>query len=83
MYMAGIINFGIDSSDHVLLPERCLSLRLSWEGLEQGNFTPPGDAQIIGGTAGYFSLESANDSELRIPKAELGEYGVQLVTLCL
>ncbi len=39
--------------------------------MEQGNFTPPGDVLIVrvGKTAGYFSLQSAIDSELKIPKA--------------
>ncbi len=42
IWMAGIVNFGIDSSNHILLPEHALALQLYWDGVDKGNFTPMG-----------------------------------------
>ncbi|KJA17595.1 hypothetical protein HYPSUDRAFT_206060 [Hypholoma sublateritium FD-334 SS-4] len=39
IYMAGIVNFGADTSGHILLPEKCLALDLNWDGILAGNFT--------------------------------------------
>ncbi len=40
IWMAGIVNFGIDSSNHILLPENALALQLHWDRVHEGNFTP-------------------------------------------
>ncbi len=60
--------------------ERCFNQGYPGMVWNRGNFTPPGDVLIVGRTAGYFSLQSAIDSELKIPKAELGEQAVQIRT---
>ena len=78
---AGIVNFGIDTNNHIMLPEHSLSLRLDWHGLEEGNFTPSGNVVTYPGNPYHFKLESKKG--FRIPKAELEEHGMQLVSLYL
>ncbi len=80
--MTGIVNFGVDTTGHILLPEQCLALKLIWSGLWEGNMTPgSGDVTIQSGKPLNFKLESKKGS--KIPKAELEEHGVQLVSLYL
>ena len=79
--MAGIVNFGIDSSNHILLPEHALALQLHWDRVHEGNFTPLGNVITLRGLPILFKLKFKIG--LRIPKAELGEHGVQLVTMHL
>ncbi len=80
--MAGIVNFGIDSNNHILLPEYPLALQLSWDGIEEGKLTPSfGNVYILSGNPTHFKLESKTG--FKIPKAELEEHGIQLVTIHL
>ena len=78
----GIVNFGIDSSDQILLPrEVCFALKLFWDGLPQGNLSPSGNVKMLSGAPSTFILESKVG--LKIPKAELAEHGIQFVSLYL
>ena len=80
--MTGIVNFGVNTTGHILLPEQCLALKLVWRGSWEGNLTPgSGDATIQAGNPLNFKLESKKGSE--IPKAELEEHGMQLISLYL
>ncbi len=76
--MMGIINFGADNDGHILLPERCFALRLTWNGLQQGNFFPVGKAAILPGIPATFMLNSKK--ELKVAKADLEKHGMQLVS---
>ncbi len=80
--MVGIVNFGVDSNGRILLPEQCLALRLYWDKLEKGSFTPSGKVQIRSGQPYSFKLEFKNGKS-EMPKAELEEHGMQFVSLYL
>ena len=79
--MAGIVNFGFDGSNHILLPTYAFALRLDWHGLEIGHFTPSGNVYIHSGQPICFELKSKMG--YRIPKARLQKLGVQLVSMYL
>ncbi len=49
IWMHGIINFGSDTNGNILLPEKCIALKLDWDGTEEGNFTPSENARINSG----------------------------------
>ena len=79
--MLGIVNFGVDTSNHILLPEQCFALDISWEGLQSGIFSPPGNAEIRAGGPSHFRLNCKKG--LKIPKNEVEKHGMQLVSLYL
>ncbi len=79
--MYGIINFGVNSSGNIQLPQRAMALSLLWNGLSERNFTPSGNVEIRSGMVSSFILKSKKGFE--IPKAQLEEHGLQLVTLYL
>ncbi len=77
----GIVNFGSDTSGNILLPEKCIALRLDWDGTEEGNFTPSEKVKIISGQPSGFVLKSKKG--FKIPKGDLGKHGMHLVSLYL
>ncbi|KJA25459.1 hypothetical protein HYPSUDRAFT_37447 [Hypholoma sublateritium FD-334 SS-4] len=79
--MIGIINFGIDASNHILLPRYPLALKLDWDGVEKGNFIPSGNVVIMPGPP--FTMKLHSKKGFKIPKAELEEHGMQLISLYL
>lgn len=70
--MSGIVNFGVDNSGHILLPEQCMALKLNWDGVDEGNLIPSGNMMIRSGTPAGFSLNS--NKGLKIPQSELEEH---------
>lgn len=79
IHIQGIVNFGVDNSGYILLPDQCFALDLHWHsGLQEGNFTPSGDVEIRSGTPSSFVIESMKGSKMH--KDELEEYGMQLVS---
>ncbi len=81
IHMLGIMNFGIDSNNHILLSEQCFPLSLNWSGLQEGNFTPSGTVVINSGLPLHFYLKSKIG--FKIHKAELEEHGIQIISLYL
>ncbi len=81
IWMYGIINFGSDTSGNILLPQNCFALKLNWNGIQKGNFTPSEDVMIRSGKPLSFTLKSKKG--FKIPKEELKEHGMQLVFLYL
>ena len=81
IHMLGIINFGIDNKDYILLSEQCFPLSLNWSGLQEGNFTPSGTVMINSGVPLHFCLKSTIG--FKIHKAELENHGMQLISLYL
>ena len=80
--MLGMVNFGINASNEILLPDYALAMKLDWDRVEEGNFTPSArNVFIYSGGSSCIKLKSQKGS--RIPIAELEDHGVQLVTLHL
>ena len=79
--MLGIVNFGVDTSNHILLPEQCFALDISWDGLQSGIFSPPGNVEIRAGGPSHFRLKCKKG--LKIHKNEVEKHGMQLVSLYL
>ncbi len=79
--MRGILNFGVDDNNQILLPEQCFAVKLYWDGLQQGNFVPSGSTRTMPGTPAVFKLEYKKG--LKIHKTELERHGMRLVSLYL
>ncbi|KJA23039.1 hypothetical protein HYPSUDRAFT_40166 [Hypholoma sublateritium FD-334 SS-4] len=79
--MLAIVNFGVDTSGHILLPEQCFALDISWDGLQSGIFSPPGSVEIRAGAPANFLLKSKKG--FKIHKDEVEKHGMQLVSLYL
>ncbi len=81
--MAGIVNFGIDSNNNILLPIHAFALRLFWNGLERGYFIPQASEDVYTDAGQPISFRLESKIGYRIPKAALEEFGVQLVSMYL
>ena len=79
--MLGIINFGVDTTGHILLSSQCFGLDITWDGLQEGRFSAPENVELRAGGAAQFVLESKKG--FKLSKDELEDHGMNLVSFYL